>query len=166
MDFSKFDSRAQAEIGTPMQILDQWTSEPMMDGDKPCRVIVRGTASKTMQGRMRDKQRAAMSRKGKDKDEEARVMEDVHNQLCESAAPFIVGFENVSRGDRPATAEDAEWFLDLSFPEMGIKTDDKGDNVLDKDGSPVFEMTNNPFAKQVGEFAGKQANRLGNGKRG
>jgi len=179
MDFSKFDSRAQAEIGTPMQILDQWTSEPMMDGDKPCRVIVRGTASKTMQGRMRDKQRAAMSRKGKDKDEEARVMEDVHNQLCESAAPFIVGFENVSRGDRPATAEDAEWFLDLSFPEMGIKMDDNGDPVTkrvkvtdEKTGKtsevdePVFEMTNNPFAKQVGEFAGKQANRLGNGKRG
>ena len=82
MDFSKFDSRAQAEIGTPMQILDVWTNEPMMDGDKPCRVIVRGTASKTMQAKMRAKQKAAMmSKKDKgDKDDVARVMEDIHNQ--------------------------------------------------------------------------------------
>jgi len=181
MDFSKFDSRAQAEIGTPMQILDVWTNEPMMDGDKPCRVIVRGTASKTMQAKMRAKQKAAMmSKKDKgDKDDVARVMEDIHNQQCEAAAPFIVGFENVSRGDKPATAEDAEWFLDLSFPEMGVKEDADGNPVTkrvkvtdEKTGKttevdePVFEMTNNPFAKQVADCAGKQANRLGNGKRG
>ena len=86
MDFNKFDSRAQAETGTPMQILDQWTGEPMMDGDKPCRVILRGSASKTMQAAMRDRQRAAMAahKKGKG-DDEARVMEDIHNQLCEAA---------------------------------------------------------------------------------
>ena len=187
MDFNQFDSRAQAEIGTPMQILDQWTDEPMMDGDKPCRVIVRGTASKTMQTIMRNKQRAAMTahKKGKG-DDEARVMEDVHNQLCEGATPFIIGFENVSRGDKPATADDAGWFLNLSFPEMGVKVDEDGNvitvlsNVTDDDGQvvykengeplqelvPEFEMKNNPFAKQVGEFAGKQANRLGNAKKG
>ncbi|MBM1911688.1 hypothetical protein JQW38_18635 [Sulfitobacter pseudonitzschiae] len=95
-----------------------------------------------------------------------RVLEDVHLQLCEGAAPFIVGFENVSKGDKPATAEDAEWFLDLTFPEMGVKEDADGNPVLDKDGSPQFEMTNCPFAKQVGEFAGKQANRLGNAPKG
>ena len=167
MDFSKFDSRAQAEIGTPMQIMDPWTGEPMMDGDKPCRVIVRGTASKSMQAKMREKQKLAMAKKKpKDGDDDARVMEDVHNQLCEGAAPFIVGFENVAKGDKPATAMDAEWFLDLTFPEMGVKEDEDGNPVLDKDGAAMFEMTNNPFAKQVGEFAGKQANRLGNGKRG
>lgn len=170
MDFTKFDSRAAAEAGQPMTILDPWSNEPMMDGDKPCLVIVRGTASKSMQARMRAKQKAAMMSK-KDKkagaeDEEARVMEDVHNQLCEGAAPFIVSFVNVSNGLRPATAEDAEWFLDLTFPEMGIKTDADGNNVLDKDGAPTFEMSNNPFAKQISEFAGKQANRLGNARKG
>lgn len=183
MDFTKLDSRAKAEAGTAMNILDAWTGEPIMDGDKHCRVIVRGTASKTMQAKMRAKAKAAMQSK-KDKgdkaeDEEARVMEDVHNQLCEGAAPFIIGFENVNKGDKPATAEDAEWFLDLTFPEMGVKQDDDGNDVTrvtkvtdEKTGkvseveTPVFEMTNNPFAKQIGDFAGKQANRMGNAKKG
>ena len=165
MDFNKFDSRAKAESGSPMQILDAWTGEPMMDGDKPCEVILRGTASKSMQAKQRAAQKAAMQSKAdKPADTEARVMEDVHNQLCEAAAVFIVGFNNVSRGDKLATAEDAMWFLDLTFPEMGVKVDENGNSVLNKDGEPVFEMTNNPFAKQCSEYASKQANRLGNGK--
>jgi hypothetical protein len=101
------------------------------------------------------------------KDDEARVMEDVHNQLCEGAAPFIMGFENVSKGDTPATAANAEWFLDLTFPEMGVKVDSEGNAVLDVlTNQPIYEMSNNPFGKQVAEFAGTQANRLGNEKSG
>jgi len=172
LDFNKYDSRAKAETGSPMQIKDAWTGVDLMDGDKPCRVILRGTASASMQAKMRAVQKAAMQSKkakkkdGNEEDEEARVMEDVHNQLCEAAAPFIVGFENVNKGDKPATADDAMWFLNLTFPEMGVKEDADGDNVLNKDGEPVFEMTNNPFAKQCSEFASKQANRLGNAKSG
>jgi hypothetical protein len=169
MDFNKFDSRAKAEAGSPMQILDAWTGDPMMDGNKPCRVILRGTASASMQAKMRAAQKAAMmskKAKGKDADDEARVMEDVHNQLCEAAAPFIMGFENVNNGDKPATAEDAMWFLNLTFPEMGVKEDEHGEPVLNKDGEPTYTMINEPFAKQCSEFASKQANRLGNGKRG
>jgi len=190
MDFNKFDSRAKAETGTPMQIVDAWSGEPMLDGDKPCMVIVRGTASKTMQAKMRAKQKAAMMSKkakgDKDDDEESKVMEDVHMQLVEASAPFIVGFENVNNGDKPATAADAEWFLDLTFPEMGVKEDKDGNTVMQKtqkkdrndkpifdtaghpimEDTPVFEMSNNPFAKQVSEFASKQANRLGNEKSG
>tara|TARA_R110000796_G_scaffold14066_3_gene46180 strand:- start:517 stop:1026 length:510 start_codon:yes stop_codon:yes gene_type:complete len=169
MDFNKFDSRAKAEAGSPMQIIDAWTNEPMMDGKKPCRVILRGTASASMQAKMRAAQKAAMmSKKAKSKDaeEEARVMEDVHNQMCEAAAPFIMGFENVNNGDRPATADDAMWFLSLTFPDMGVKEDDDGQPVLNKDGDPIYEMSNNPFAKQCSEFASKQANRLGNDKSG
>jgi hypothetical protein len=169
MDFNKFDSRAKAEAGSPMQILDAWTGDPMMDGNKPCRVILRGTASASMQAKMRAAQKAAMMSKkarGKDADDEARVMEDVHNQLCEAAAPFIMGFENVNNGDKPATAADAMWFLNLTFPEMGVKEDEHGEPVLNKDGEPTYVMINDPFAKQCSEFASKQANRLGNGKRG
>jgi hypothetical protein len=169
MDFNKFDSQAIAEAGTAMQILDEWTNEPMMDGDKPCKVILRGTASASMQAKMRAAQKAAMmskKAKGKDDEDEARVMEDVHNQMCEAAAPFIMGFENVNNGDKPATADDALWFLKLTFPHMGIKEDENGDPVLNKDGDPVYEMVNNPFAKQCSDFASKQANRLGNVKRG
>ena len=166
MDFNKFDSRKNAEIGAPMDLLDPWTGKQMTSDGKPCRVIVRGTASKTMQALMRAKQKAAMASHKKGKDDEARVMEDIHNQLCESAAPFIVGFENGMNGDKPATSDDAAWFVDLSFPEMGTKQDDDGNDVLDKDGAPIYEMKNNPFAKQVGEFAGKQQNHLGNAKGG
>ena len=169
MDFNKFDSQAIAEAGTAMQILDEWTNEPMMDGDKPCKVILRGTASASMQAKMRAAQKAAMmskKAKGKDDEDDARVMEDVHNQMCEAAAPFIMGFENVNNGDKPATAADAIWFLKLTFPHMGVKEDENGDPVLNKDGDPVYEMKNNPFAKQCSEFASKQANRLGNVKGG
>lgn len=176
MDFNQFNARAHAEAGTPMQIVDPWTGEPMMDGDKPCRVIVRGTASKSVQAAMRAKAKAAMmskKAKGDDADEEARVMEDIHMQLCEGAAPFIVGFENVHRGKRLCTVDGVEddvsdvvWFLDLTFPEMGVREDGDGNAITDKDGNPQFEMRNNPFAKQIGEFAGKQANRLGNAQKG
>jgi hypothetical protein len=169
MDFNKFDSRAIAETGSPMQIVDEWTGAAMMDGDKPCRVILRGTASASMQAKMRAVQKAAMmskKAKGKDDKDEARVMEDIHNQMVDAAAPFIMGFENVNNGDKPATADDAKWFLNLTFPEMGVKEDGDGQPVLNKDGEPVYEMKNNPFAKQCSEFASKQANRLGNAKSG
>jgi hypothetical protein len=169
MDFNKFDSRAIAETGSPMQIVDEWTGEAMMDGDKPCCVILRGTASASMQAKMRAVQKAAMmskKTKGKDAEDEARVMEDIHNQMVDAAAPFIMGFENVNNGDKPATADDAKWFLNLTFPEMGVKEDDDGQPVLNKDGELVYEMKNNPFAKQCSEFASKQANRLGNAKSG
>jgi hypothetical protein len=169
MDFNKFDSRAIAETGSPMQIVDEWTGEAMMDGDKPCSVILRGTASASMQAKMRAVQKAAMQSKkakGKDAEDEARVMEDIHNQMVDAAAPFIMGFENVNNGDKPATADDAKWFLNLTFPEMGVKEDEDGQPVLNKYSEPVYEMKNNPFAKQCSEFASKQANRLGNAKSG
>lgn len=162
MDFNQFDSRSQAETGTPMQIVDQWSGKPMMDGDKPCRVIVRGTASKTVQASMREKQRAALLVEGKT---EIQVMEDIHNQLCEASAPFIAGFENVKNGEKPATAADAEWFLNLTFPEMGDTTKD-GEPVLDDEGKPVSGMINNPFSKQIGEHVADQRRILGNAKSG
>jgi hypothetical protein len=66
--------------------------------------------------------------------------------------------------------EDAMWFLDLTFPEMGPKVDDRGVMIMqdgvDKDGkpekSPIYEMKNKPFAMQIAEFTAKQANFLGN----
>lgn len=174
MDFNKFDSRALAEAGALMTILDANTGEPIMDNGKPCCVRVRGVASKSMQAKMRERQKAAMMKRSAKKkskikeDPEAQVMEDIHLQLVEGAAPYIIGFENVERGGEPATADDAEWFLDLTFPEMGMVTDDEGKPVMnetfEEDGTksqtPSFEMKNNPFAKQVGEFASKQANFL------
>ena len=86
MEISNFNSRDRAEKGAPMQLKDPFSKEPMTENDKPCRVIVRGTASVSMQATMREKQKALMAKKpkkGKDDEDEARVMEDVHQQLCE-----------------------------------------------------------------------------------
>jgi hypothetical protein len=173
MDFSKFDTRARAEVGVAMQIMDSITGDPIMDGDKPCRVILRGVASRSIQEQQRARLTAAAQKQTEDGEVSVRVMEDIHAELCEAAAPFILGFENVARpedGGRPLTAEDAMWFLDLTFPEMGPKLDSQGEMVMrdgvDKHGkpeqTPVFEMKNNPFAKQIAEFTAKQANFLGN----
>jgi hypothetical protein len=179
MDFSKFDSRARAEVGTPMQIMDPWTGEPMMDGEKPCRVVVRGSASKTMQAKMRAKQRAAMAahKKGNG-DDEARVMEDVHNQLCEGAEPFIVGFENVNRGDRPCVVGGFE-MVDVYKvdEEYEYVVDDLGDKIVigqerqtdvawflglefpemgvkeDEDGDPIMEDGTPVFEMKNNPFA-------------
>ena len=171
MDFSTFDTRSTAEAGTPMQIKDAFTGEPIMDGDKPCRVLVRGVASKTAQAEMRERQRAAMTAEPETDADDTRVMEDAHNDLCGAAAPFIIGFENVDRGDRPceATPDDIEWFLDLTFPEMGPKTED-GKPVFEDDFDeggkpirrPVYELKNNPFAKQVSDHASSMRELLGN----
>lgn len=170
MDFSKFDTRGRAERGTPMQILDEWSREPIMDGDKPCRVLVKGIASASFQASQREKLRAAS---GKAKKDDTRVMEDVHNSLIADAMPFIAGFENIEHADGhalEATAEDIRWFLNLSFPIMGPKEDEDGNPVLtdakDDDGNPIkvpeVEMKNRPFAIQIIEFASQKANELGN----
>ena len=194
MDFSKFDSRAQAEDGTHLHVADPWTGELLYENGAPCYVIVRGSASKIMQAKMRLKQRAAIqSSKKKKGDSEPRVMEDVHDELCEAAADFIMGFENIDRYDRPCSLSgsglvdvfgeeldsdgcpvvtgqvnktDVMWFLDLTFPAMGAKEDEHGELILDEKGVPEMEMQNTPFAKQVADTASGQAKQLGNSKRG
>lgn len=169
MKFDNFDMRGAAETG-------QWLTlkqpnvpdgDPITSGkDRPCRVLVRGVASRTVQDQMRARQKARMTAmKGKKAEDEARVMEDIHDDMVEAALPLIVGFENIERGDKPLTAgaDDVRWFLDLTFPVMGAKRDEKDDIVLSDKGDPVFEFKNNPFAKQVSEFAAEQMGALGNG---
>lgn len=167
MDFSKFDMRAKAETGQWLHLLHHETGVPIMAGKgKPCRVMVRGVASRSAQGQARERQKARMlALKGKKSDEQARVMEDIHNDLIDSAVPYVVGFENIERGERPLTSDpdDVRWLLDLTFPIMGPKEDEHGNTVTNAAGEPVFEFKNNPFAKQINEFASEQANALGNG---
>lgn len=168
MKFDSFDMRSAAESG-------QWLTlkqpnvpdgDPITSNDKPCRVLVRGVASRTVQDQMRARQKARMTAmKGKKAEDEARVMEDIHDDMVDAAMPLIVGFENIERGDKALTvsADDVRWFLELTFPIMGAKRDEQGDIVLSDKGDPVFEFKNNPFAKQISEFAAEQASALGNG---
>lgn len=146
MDFTKLDSRAAAEIGAPLHILHPVTGEPMQDDGKPCRVILRGTESRHAQQVARALNKAKRAAAEKEGDDDDRALEDMHADLVKMAAPLVVGFENVNRGDKPATAEDAEWFLGL--------------NLFSSPGNPPS------FLEQVMTFAANRANFLGNGKTG
>lgn len=168
VDFSKFDNRGPAETGQRLELLDPSVreGEPLLDGQKPCAVIVRGSTARSVQMEMRKRQKAKMTGKNGGKAEEARVMEDVHADLCDTAAPLIVGFENIHRDGRALTTEpdDVRWFLDLTFPVMGVKEDEDGEPILNAAGNVQFQMRNNPFAKQIADFSSEQALKLGNGK--
>lgn len=168
MDFSKFDNRGPAETGQRLELKDPTVrdGEPLLDGKKPCAVIVRGSTARSVQMEMRKRQKAKMTAAKNSKAEEARVMEDVHSDLCDAALPLIVGFDGVERDGRPLTTDpdDIKWFLDLTFPIMGVKEDEDGEPILNSDGQVQFQMRNNPFAKQITDFSAEQALNLGNGK--
>lgn len=164
MDFSQFDNRGPAETGQRLELVNPTVRDgkPLMSGDAPCVVVVRGSTARSVQAEMRKRQKAKLTGKASDK---ARVMEDVHADLCEAAAPLIVAFENVERDGRALTTspDDVRWFLDLTFPIMGVKQDASGDPELNAKGEVQFQMRNNPFARQITEFSADQAMRLGNG---
>lgn len=164
MDFSKFDNRAAAETGIRLELVDPDTGEPITnDKGKPCAVTVRGVASRTVQAAIRARQKARV-KKADGKKPDDRIMEDVHDEMCDAAAPLIVSFENIERdGKACVVPDDVEWFLDLTFPIMGLVEDEDGDPVL-VNGEPKFEMKNNPFAKQITEAASKMRAASGNVK--
>lgn len=166
MDFSVFDNRGPAEAGQRLELRDPLNGEIIMSGDNVCAVIVRGMTSRSVQADLRKRKKARMAA-AKDKIDEAQVTEDGHNDLCDGAAPLIVGFEHVERDGRPLTtsAEDIRWFLDLTFPVMVIKKDERGHNALNAAGEIQVEMKNNPFAKQINDFSAEQALQAGNGQK-
>lgn len=165
MDFSKFDNRTAAETGQRLELRDPSTpdGDVLKTGSEPCVVIVRGATAKSVQLAARARAKTKMR-----KENETRVMEDIHDDLCAAAQPLIVGFENVERDGKPLTSDidDIKWFLNLTFPVMDLKRDEYGEPVVSEDGTPRFEMSNNPFAKQVTEFSAEQVKQLGNAKKG
>ena len=82
---------------------------------------------------------------GKTGEDADSTLEDLHADLVKSAVPLISGFENILRGKDPATAADAEWFLNLNI--LNGQKDDFS------------------FVVQVFEFASSRANYLGNGSK-
>lgn len=170
MDFSKFDNRTPAENGLPMDVKDPDTGEIVTHEGQPCQVIVRGTASKTIQDSIRRQQQEQMAKpkpkEGESQEEEkARVLEDVHESLVTQAIPFVAGFVNIERpdgrGTRPLTADedDVRWFLGLTFPTLGLAAE------KDEKGESKFEMKNEPFAQQVLTFASRSFSSMGNGSK-
>lgn len=148
MDFGKFDQRGKAERGQAFPILHPETGEPIGEPEKPSRFIIRGSSSRTVQEAERQRQIAAMT--AKDADPRPATMGTVHEETVEAAIPFIIGFENVEFDGRPATADDARRFLDLTFPRMETDADGK------------LSVVNKTFAVQVLERARELEKSLGN----
>lgn len=142
MDFGKFDSRAAAEQGRDLQLSHPATGEALFDGDKPCCVIVRGTEGREAQKALAKIRKMKMA-DGEKADGDNVSLEEMHKRLVETAIPLIVGFKNIKRGEKDATAPaDVEWFLNLQLI-----------NGIDGEKS---------FVEQVVNFATKRSNYLGN----
>ena len=186
MDFNKFDNRKKAEQGSPLQLLDPDTREPITSGGKPCRVIVRGTISKQVQSSIRQRLREQVVQENKTiagetaeakalRKADIKVMEDVHQEAVESTLPFVMGFENIERGGEPLdpnNEDDVRWLLNLTFPVIGPELDDKGEPLMDEVEDdetkkmvkrPKLKVMNLPFTKQVQDFAAKLGSEMGNG---
>ena len=137
MDFGQFDSRAAGDKGAWMHVNHPGTGKPMFDGDKPCRVRVLGIEGQVGSGIMADARKAMREPKSDDSDD------DAQNKMVKEAKPLLVEFENIDRGDRPATApDDVEWFLRLQSVIGGNKQS---------------------FVEQVRAFALDRGKILGNG---
>jgi len=115
MDFSDFDSRGASDEGRPYHLLHPVTSEPMMDGDTPCVVMVRGVEGRDTQEALRKIESARV------KDEKPDV-DELDARIKASAAVLLVGFKSgIHRGSKPAKVPaDVEWFLDLNRINMNL----------------------------------------------
>lgn len=148
MDFSRFDQRGRDEAGVPFPILHPESGEPVVDPDSglPCMVLVRGPTAPSV-----TKAEAARFRAGVLTAEDAaqKSLAEIHDYSVEVALPYIAGFENVNRGDRPATEADAAWFLSLNFPR------------IEKVGEE-YRIANKTFAKQINDRIAEAREQLGN----
>lgn len=135
MDFTSFDSRSVADEGRPLHLKHPATGEPIYDGERPCIVHVFGAEGRIAQEAFRETAKL-------EKLPEDATQADYHERLCITARRLIAGFENIERGDRPATAADADWFLALNI-------------------SSPMRGKGRSFAEQVLSFAGDRGEYLG-----
>lgn len=157
MDISNWNARAKAEAGTFVGLVDPYTHEPIMseDGKQPG-FIVRGVASKSVQTRLAEMQRAAKDADdGEDMDA---VLERLHQSQIDSAMGYIIRAEGLEHEGKPVGDNQAaiRKILDFTFPDMKVV---KGETVeiTDDEGKtrkvPKFEIVNKTFAGQVIEAA-------------
>ena len=149
MDFSQFDQRGRDEAGTPHPILHPDTGVAIVDPDtgNPCMVIVRGPTAATVVAAENARARSGMFDPGW---QDHKTIAEMHDVAVQVALPFIAGFENVMRGDRPATEADAAWFLGMNMPKLKIEADGSG------------SMANRPFAEQICDIVNVLKAELGN----
>lgn len=143
MDFSKFDSRKASETPRELQLEDPVTGEKLFadaEKKKPCLVLVIGSESATAQAALRELRKSKVADEAKAEDEQS--IEGLHGTLVVTAKPLIRGFKDVARGDRPATLDDLDWFLNLQLL-----------NGREKEKS---------FVEQIVAFATSRSNFMGN----
>lgn len=156
MDFAKHDRRAAVEDARPMQFREPATGEPIFDPRTglPCNVLLRGFASRSVQGQIKAEQRSKAQAVKKGGPDQVRATEDWHKELVRQAARLVVGFENIEWNGEPATPEHAEALLDttfLSLPHLLAKDEDRDDGTWRRPS----------FAQQIIDFAQDEANWLG-----
>lgn len=153
MDFTKKDYRGAAEV--PQFCALKWpeTGEAIIDDatGEAVGVMVLGATARSVQAALRADAQARVQG-AKAKDTETRALEDIQADLVKSAARVTAGFVHVHRGDREATAADAEWFYDLNmFSTASLMTPKAG------------QWQNQSFAQQVLAFSNEVGFGLGNG---
>lgn len=159
MDFETFNTRSASDEGRPLHVSHPVTGQPLFDnpedpfGDNglPCLAYVRGTEGRDTQravSKVLQEIREAEEEQGED-DKSGKSRESLHHELVKLATPLVAGFKNIKRGDKPATEDDAEWFLNLQM-SRGME----------------FESTERSFAEQVAQYSANRSNYLGNGPSG
>lgn len=185
MDFLNSDSRTAAETPTRMAILQQRDGDPIMDGKKPCVVLVSGASSRSMQAKLREEESARMkTTKGKSRKSKSDTV-DFQKQLSEAASRFVVGFEGVERPD-PDTGKlrdltnspaDLAWFFDLNTISLAhlmrgdgggiIQNEDESEDEFDwRYGSEMAKWLKPSFSQQVIDCAREDDNFLGKAGKG
>jgi hypothetical protein len=148
MDFAKFDMRGKAEEGRAFPILHPETLEPLSEGGKEARFIIRGSASASVQ----EAQRALLAQAAKgEQSEETPTFGWLHDSTMKSAIPLIIGFENVEVDGKALSVEDVPAFLNLVFPRV-VKDPESG----------KFKIANKTFAMQALERSAELDALLGN----
>ena len=150
MDFLKaYDA---AETAREMELRDQATGEVITSGGKPCIVLVKGQASRSIQASIRNDEieRAKKAKAAKDAGGEidTQVAEDLHQTTSSAAARLIAGFKNMQTvGEdgkpRDLTVEDVAAFVDLTFISVPHLMREPSDTTWRKPS----------FAQQVLDFA-------------
>lgn len=157
MKITELDARTKAGAGVEMHLRNHITDEPLLDGDKPLIVLVKGTQARmdpeaVRAGLIAQGKIGAQLRKMKQAIENGEepdpvIFEEVHRAKMLQALPYVAGFKNVEMEDgRPATVDDALTVLDLT-----------------RWRAPTEDKPGRSFAQQVLDFVAEADAALGNG---
>lgn len=183
MLFDALNARAEAEAPREYHLRYQHNGKPIMDGDTPCIVLVKGASSRSVQAAIRaeELERIKALKGAKTKAEETQSLEDLHQALCKAAARLIVGFKGMQamgEDGQPRAMElrDVPRFLDLNFISLPhlmkaqnapVREPDEDDEAYeDRVAAHEARWLRPSFAQQIIDFASQDENFLAAAGRG